>query len=83
MTEPIYSKQPQIETEDEQSNPGFYEKGIECSQYAFTETKDGSAPCYVGYFVDATASNIYKKYMNGGTKEQSFAYSELGDYTMS
>lgn len=83
VTEPMYSKQPQIETENEQPNPGFYEKGIECSQYAFTETKDGSAPCYVGYFVDTTASNIYKKYMNGGTKEQSLAYSELGDYTMS
>ena len=83
ITEPIYSKQPEIQiVEDEEKNPGFYEKGIESSKYAFTETQDGSSPCYIGYFTDEVASEIYRKYINGGQKEQSLAFDELGDYEM-
>lgn len=59
-----------------------FEKGLESSQYAFTETKDGTSPCYVFYFENQTASNIYKQYMNGERVDQHPSYEELGDYVI-
>ena len=58
------------------------EKGLESSQYAFTETEDGTSPCYVCYFESQTASNVYKQYMNGERVDQHQSYDELGDYVI-
>lgn len=58
------------------------EKGLESSQYAFTETEDGTSPCYVCYFESQIASNIYKQYMNGERVDQHQSYDELGDYVI-
>lgn len=58
------------------------EKGLESSQYAFTETEDGTSPCYVFYFENQTASNVYKQYMNGERVDQHPSYEELGDYVI-
>ena len=58
------------------------ERGLESSQYAFTETKDGTSPCYVCYFENQTASDVYKEYMNGERVDQHQSYDELGDYTI-
>ena len=59
-----------------------FEKGLESSQYAFTETKDGTSPCYVFYFENQIASNVYKQYMNGERVDQHPSYEELGDYVI-
>ena len=59
-----------------------FEKGLESSQYAFTETKDGTSPCYVFYFENQIASNVYKQYMNGEQVDQHPSYEELGDYVI-
>lgn len=58
------------------------EKGLESSQYAFTETEDGTSPCYVCYFESQTASDVYKQYMNGERVDQHQSYDELGDYVI-
>ena len=58
------------------------ERGLESSQYAFTETKDGTSPCYVCYFENQIASDVYKEYMNGERVDQHQSYDELGDYTI-
>ena len=70
VTEPIEKKDIDVE------------RGIESSQYAFIGMTDGISPCYICYFENETASNIYQEYINGEIIDEQEIYDELGDYVI-
>ena len=59
-----------------------YQRGIESSQYAFTENEEGVPPCYLCYFTNKEASEVYKNYINGEKLEDDDTLELLGDYAV-
>ena len=57
-----------------------FEQGVENSIYAFTETPNKTSICYLCYFTNEYASQVYEKYMRGDIDIEKSALEEIGDY---
>lgn len=69
-------------TEPMSEDKPVYQRGIESSQYAFTENAEGVPPCYLCYFTNKEASEVYKNYINGEKLEEDNTLELLGDYAV-